>query len=239
MRAAEKVILSWSGGKDSALALHVLQQDPRLEVVGLLTTVSQDYQRISHHGVRDELLDEQSRSIDLPVQRVWLPSGPSHECTNALYESLMEVAMKEIHDRGVRLIAHGDIFLQDLRQYREKNLQRGGLGGLFPLWGRDTQELIREFVALGFRAYVACVDGRCLPRSFAGCPIDDAFAESLPAEVDPCGENGEYHSFVWDGPMFRWPIDVIVGEVVERDTRYFADLMTRPGSETEVQEAVQ
>ncbi len=239
MRAAEKVVLSWSGGKDSALALHVLRQDPRVEVVGLLTTISKDYRRISHHGVRDELLDEQSRSVDLPLQRIWLPSGPSDSCTNVLYESLMEVAMQEIHDRGVRLVAHGDIFLQDLRDYREKNLERGGLRGLFPLWERDTTELIREFVALGFRAYLTCIDGQRLPRRFAGCPIDEAFAASLPAEVDPCGENGEFHSFVWDGPIFRWPVDVVVGEVVKRDTRYFADLMKRSGSESKIEEAVQ
>lgn len=225
----EKVVLSWSGGKDSALALHALRGDDRYEVVGLLTSVSEQYKRISHHGVREELLERQAESLGLPLDRLYLPSSAGGACSNETYEALMRDALQRYRDAGVSLVAHGDIFLEDLRAYRERNLARLGMRGVFPLWRRDTAELIRAFIDAGFRAYLSCVASE-LGAAFAGRAIDAALLDDLPTGVDPCGENGEFHSFVYHGPIFREPIDVVVGEVVRRDTRYFADLLLRERS---------
>jgi len=222
----EKVLLSWSGGKDSALALHELHRDERYEVVGLLTSIAEEYKRVSHHGVREELLERQAASIGLPLDRLYLPTQPDDGCANERYEALMRETLQRYCDAGVMLVAHGDIFLEDLRAYRERNLARLGMRGVFPLWKRDTGELIRSFIDSGFKAYLSCVEG-ALGAAFAGRAIDHALLEDLPAGVDPCGENGEFHSFVYDGPIFREPIDVVVGEVVRRDTRFFADLLHR------------
>ncbi|MFW5925252.1 MAG: ATP-binding protein [Myxococcota bacterium] len=219
--APTPVVLSWSGGKDSAMALHVLRGDPRYEVVSLLTTVAGEYQRISHHGVRLELLEEQAEAVGVPLHVLELPPQP----TNAVYEQAMEEAMRHFLSRGVRTVAFGDLFLEDLRRYRESNLARVDMHGLFPLWGRDTTAMIHEFVDLGFRAHLVCVDGQKLTRGFAGRPLDGSLLADLPEDVDPCGENGEYHSFVHDGPVFTHPVPVRVGEIVSRDVRHFADLV--------------
>lgn len=225
MPERESVLLSWSGGKDSALALHELRRDPRYEVVGLLTTIAADYGRISHHGVRESLLELQGAAVGVPLDRLYLPSNSGRPCTNEQYAELMGEKLRGYRRSGVSLVAHGDIFLEDLRAYRERNLAELDMRGLFPLWGLDTAELVRRFIDLGFRAVLVCVDGQKLSSGFLGREIDAALLTDLPSGVDPCGENGEYHSFVFDGPIFERPVPVQVGEVVERDSRCFIDLL--------------
>ncbi len=218
----EKVLLSWSGGKDSAMALHALQQARTYEVSALLTTVTQGYDRISMHGVRRTLLERQAAALNLKLYQVTISKGT----TNREYEAKMELGLKHYHGRGVRAVAFGDIFLEDLRSYREGNLARLGMQGLFPIWKRDTGELVRAFIDLGFKAVVVCVDTRVLDLSFAGQTIDKDFLERLPAHVDPCGEYGEFHSFVYDGPLFKEPVRFSTGEVAVRETHFgFCDLV--------------
>src|SRR5262245_37813365 len=219
MADKEKVVFSWSGGKDSSLALHELLRDGNYEVVGLLTTVAGQYRRISHHGVREELLDMQADVLGLRLHKVYLPANSSLPCTNEQFEELMGNALVQLRNTGVGLVAHGDIFLEDLRAYRERNLARLNMKGLFPIWQRNTTELLDTFVRLGFKAYLSCVDGQKLGKGFAGREIDGSLPADLPKGVDPCGEYGEYHSFVYDGPIFRRPVAVHVGEVVLRDNR--------------------
>ncbi|OHB83381.1 MAG: hypothetical protein A2V98_12395 [Planctomycetes bacterium RBG_16_64_12] len=225
----EKVVISWSGGKDSALALYELQKSGRYEIVGLLTTVATEYGRVSHHGVREELLRAQAEAIGLPLDVLYLPSGPSGSCTFEEYEELMGRTMAKYREAGVLLVVHGDIFLEDLREYREAKLAKVGMKALFPIWRRDTTELVRSFIKLGFKAYISCVDGEKLPATFAGRAIDAELLGDLPDGVDPCGENGEFHSFVYDGPIFKRPLAIRVGEVVSRDTRHFAELLSCTG----------
>jgi uncharacterized protein (TIGR00290 family) len=219
-------LFSWSGGKDSALALDVLLADPAWEVVALLTSVSEEYRRVSHHGVRDELLDAQAAALGLPLDKLWIPAGNT-PCTNEQYEALIGEKLAGYAARGVRHVAHGDIFLADLRAYRERNLARLGMTGVFPLWLRDTRELVHTFVGRGFKARLCCVEGAKLAESFVGREIDERLLADLPAGVDPCGENGEYHSFVYDGPIFRRPVQFEVGITVCRENRYYVDLMPR------------
>ncbi len=221
MNRIRKVVLSWSGGKDSAMALYELGRRRDLRVVELLTTVAEPYDRISHHGVRAELLDQQAAAVGVPLRKLSLPDP----CTNDDYERLMAREMARCRDLGVGTVCFGDIFLHDLRAYRERKLAAVGMKAIFPIWQRDTREMVQTFIDLGFRAYLSCVDGNKLPRSFAGRPIDAALIRDLPEGVDPCGENGEFHSFVYDGPLFDAPIDLTVGEVVDRDTRFFAELL--------------
>ena len=218
---SEPILFCWSGGKDSAMALHTLLQHPDVRIVALLTTVTETYDRISMHGVRRELLVQQAESIGLPLLEVRIPP----QCVNPIYEARMEEALRSYYAEGVRTVAFGDIFLQDLRAYREKNLARIGMTASFPIWKRDTRELIRGFHAARFRAIAACIDPRVLDRSFAGRELDESFFRDLPAGVDPCGENGEFHTFVFDGPIFRNPIPVRAGKVVERDSFVYCDLL--------------
>lgn len=220
----QPVLLSWSGGKDSALALYELRRHPDYEVIGLLTTIAADYGRISHHGVREELLERQAAAVGTPLDKLYLPSDHGQPCTNVRYEELMGEKLRTYCRHGVSLVAHGDIFLEDLRAYRERNLAQLGMHGLFPLWGSDTTELVRRFVQLGFRAALVCVDGQKLQPEFLGREIDGSLLNDLPPGVDACGENGEYHSFVFDGPIFQRPVAVQLGEMVERETRCFIDL---------------
>jgi len=220
----EPVVLSWSGGKDSAMALHELLRAGEYEVTSLLTTVSDEFRRISHHGVREALLDEQARAIGIPLEKVYLPSGNSGGCTNDIYEAIMERMMTAYRARGVRTVAFGDLFLQDLREWREKNLAKAGMRAIFPVWKRDTTQFARQTIRLGFKAYLSCVEDRVGP-GFAGRLYDEALLRELRSEIDPCGENGEFHSFVYDGPIFKRPISVRVGEIVVRDERYYADLL--------------
>lgn len=218
------VVFSWSGGKDSALALHALLEDPAWEVVALLTTVAEEYRRVSHHGVREEMLERQAESIGLPLDKLYLPKG-SVPCTNSEFEALVGNKLATYWNHGVCHVGHGDIFLADLRAYRERNLAKLGMTGLFPLWLRDTRELMQDFVRLGFRAILCCVDGARLDGSFVGRELDMSLVADLPASVDPCGENGEYHSFVYDGPIFRWPVALERGITLCRDNRHYIDLV--------------
>jgi len=217
----EPILFCWSGGKDSAMALHTLLRLPDVRIVALLTTVTETYDRISMHGVRRELLVQQAESIGLPLHEVPIPP----QCVNPIYEARMGEALRVHYDAGVRSVAFGDIFLEDLRAYREKNLARIGMTALFPIWKRDTRELIRSFHAARFRAIAACIDPKVLDRSFAGRELDDSFFQDLPAGVDPCGENGEFHTFIFDGPIFREPISVRTGEILERDSFIYCDLL--------------
>jgi uncharacterized protein (TIGR00290 family) len=221
MPVPEPILFCWSGGKDSAMALRALLPRRDLRVVALLTTVTEGYERISMHGVRRALLEWQADSIGLPLHEVRIPP----QCVNAIYEARMKEALEQHYQNGVRKVAFGDIFLEDLRAYREKNLARMGMTAVFPIWKRDTHELIREFHAARFRSIAVCIDPRALDRSFAGRELDDSFFRDLPATVDPCGENGEFHTFVFAGPLFRESLAVRRGEVVERDSFVFCDLL--------------
>ncbi len=216
------MILSFSGGKDSTLALyHALREGHR--ITHLLTTVTEGYDRVSIHGVRRELLREQAEALGIPLYEVVIP--PS--CTNAEYERRMGEALRELAERDPdRTVIFGDIFLEDVRRYREERLMRGGWRGIFPLWGRDTEELAREFLSLGFKAVVVSVDGERLPGNFVGREYDHPFLMDLPTGADPCGENGEFHTFVYDGPIFSRRIRFSLGERVVRDGRFhYVDLV--------------
>ncbi|HTZ32815.1 MAG TPA: ATP-binding protein [Methylomirabilota bacterium] len=218
------VLFCWSGGKDSALALDSLRQNPQFEVAGLLTTVTEGFDRISMHGVRRELLHRQAESIGLPVEEVLIPPN----CSNAIYEMRMAEAMQRCRARGIDHVAFGDIFLEDLRAYREEKLLQADMRALFPVWKIDTRELAARFLRDGFRAITACIDPRKLNASFAGRELDASFFRDLPADVDPCGENGEFHTFVFAGPIFRHPIPVQTGAIVERDSFIFCDILPIP-----------
>ena len=217
------LVFAWSGGKDSAMALHSLREDPQFAVTALLTTVTEGFERISMHGVRRELLALQADSIGLPLSEVRIPP----ECPNSLYESRMAEACLRFQERGVRHIAFGDIFLRDLRAYRERNLAELDMLAVFPLWGLDTRQLAARFLKKGFRAITVCIDPKKLDSSFAGRQLDASFFEDLPAGVDPCGENGEFHTFVFDGPVFRSPVRFRTGRIVERDSFVFCDLIPK------------
>ena len=221
MTSLEPILFCWSGGKDSAMALHTLLQQKDFRVVSLLTTVTEGYDRIAMHGVRRELLQRQAESLRLPLHEVCIPP----QCVNLVYEARMEESLRLFSNQGVRKVAFGDIFLEDLRAYREKNLARIGMTALFPIWKRDTRELIRFFHQQRFRAMAACIDTKVLDPSFAGRELDDSFFRDLPPQADPCGENGEFHTFVFDGPIFQSPIPVRTGDVVNRDGFVFCDLL--------------
>lgn len=220
-KSIQPTLFCWSGGKDSAMALHALLQQNDIRVVALLTTVTEGYERISMHGVRRELLERQAQSIGLPLHEVRIPP----QCVNPIYEARMEEALRVYLEQGVQTVAFGDIFLEDLRAYRERNLARIGMSAIFPIWKRDTRELIRSFHTNRFRAVAVCVDGKVLDSSFAGRELDDSFFRDLPPRADPCGENGEFHTFVFDGPIFRLPIPVRTGEIVNRDGFIFCDIL--------------
>jgi uncharacterized protein (TIGR00290 family) len=217
----EPILFCWSGGKDSAMALRALLQQKQFRVAALLTTVTEGYDRISMHGVRRELLQRQAESIRLPLHEVRIPP----QCVNPIYEARMQDALQLHYEQGVRKVAFGDIFLEDLRIYRERNLARIGMTALFPLWKHDTRELIRHFHQHRFRAIAACIDSKALDPSFAGRELDQSFFRDLPPHADPCGENGEFHTFVFDGPIFHSPIPIRTGEVVHRDGFVFCDLL--------------
>jgi len=223
-----KILVSWSSGKDSAWMLHTLQQQHPGHVAGLLTTVNDAFDRVAMHAVRRTLLEAQAEAAGLPLHAVGLP----WPCPNEEYERRMGEAVKRFVSDGFTHVAFGDLFLEDVRSYRESRLANTGLRPLFPLWKiKPTADLAREMIAGGLRAVLTCVDPRKLPGSFAGRSFDLKLLADLPPEVDPCGENGEFHSFVWDGPMFRHPIAARVGDVVERDGFVFADVRAHEGHE--------
>jgi uncharacterized protein (TIGR00290 family) len=215
-----KTVLCWSSGKDSAWALHVLRQQGS-DIVGLLTTTNAEFDRVAMHAVRTELLRAQAAAAELPLIEVPLP----YPCSNAEYESRMSDAVASLCDRGVNQIAFGDLFLEDVRRYREDRMQATGITPIFPLWGRNTHSLAHEMVAAGLRAHLTCVDPRQLDPSFVGRSFDESLLADLPPGVDPCGEHGEFHTFVHAGPMFRSPLPVTPGPIVERDGFTFADLL--------------
>ncbi len=217
----EKVIVGWSGGKDAAQALYELQREGNVEIASLLTTVTEGYDRISMHGVRRTLLHEQAKALGYPLEEIGIPQN----CTNEIYEQRMRQSLEKFQTQGISAAAFGDLFLQDVRAYREERMNRIGMKCLFPLWGRPTLEAARRFINLGFRAIVVCVDTQSLSGEFAGRDYDDAFLRDLPADIDPCGENGEFHTFVYDGPNFASPVSVTRGEIVLRENRFcYCDL---------------
>ena len=222
----KKTLLSWSSGKDSAWALHVLRQQSEVEVVGLITTVNQLYQRISIHAVRLELLQLQAEAFGLPLNIIELPSP----CTNSEYEAAMEKFIAEAKQQGVECIAFGDLFLEDIKEYREAKLSGTGITPLFPLWRMPTDELAKEMISSGLRAVVTCIVPRQLDASFAGREFNEQFLRDLPANVDPCGERGEFHTFAFDGPMFRKPVPIVLGEINEREGFVYADLLASENS---------
>jgi uncharacterized protein (TIGR00290 family) len=212
MAMKEKVVFCWSGGKDSALALHRLRRDPSYEVVSLLTTCNEHFQRVSMHGVRLELLEAQAASIGLPLEKVFVSKRGSNE----EYQQKMGACLAAHKSRGVTACAFGDIFLEDLKRWREENLAGIGMRGVFPIWKNDSRELLREFFALGFGTVICCVNDAYLGEDAVGRVLDEEFVRTLPAGIDPCGENGEFHSFAFAGPVFRNPIKFNVGEKVYR-----------------------
>jgi uncharacterized protein (TIGR00290 family) len=216
-----KALVSWSSGKDSAFALHEARAADALEVVGLLTTVSTAFHRVAMHGVRNELLLRQIAETGLPCRTVGIPSP----CSNDLYERAMTAALLDAAAEGVTHVIFGDLFLEDIRAYRVAMLSKLGLAAVFPLWQRDTRALARDMIATGLRATITCVDPRQLDPSFAGREFDEQQLADMPGGVDPCGERGEFHTFVTAGPMLAHPIAVVHGEVVERDGFVFADLI--------------
>jgi uncharacterized protein (TIGR00290 family) len=216
-----KILLSWSSGKDSAWTLHVLHQRGDVEVVGLLTTINSNFQRVAMHGTRHALLTAQADAARLPLWEVPLP----WPCSNEVYEQAMSAVYASAVDKEISAIAFGDLFLEDVRRYREDRLRGTGLDPMFPLWGRNTRELISEMLDGGLRARIVCVDPAKLPADFAGRDLDHALVRSLPAGVDPCAENGEFHTFAYAGPMFDQPIPIKNGETVTRDGFLFADVL--------------
>jgi uncharacterized protein (TIGR00290 family) len=216
----KRTLLSWSSGKDSAWSLHLLRQQGEYEVVGLLTTFNREADRVAMHGVRRELVEAQAKAASLPLWDVDLPSP----CSNAEYESIMKETCKAAVSKGIECIAFGDLFLRDIREYREKQLAGSGLQPIFPVWDIPTRALARSMIECGLCAKLSCIDTHCLSREFAGRDFDEQLLRDLPPQADPCGENGEFHSFVYAGPMFRHDLAIEVGEIVTRDRFVFADL---------------
>ena len=213
--------MSWSSGKDSAYALWEVMRAGEWEVVGLLTTITRAFGRVSMHGVGEALVEQQAEALRVPLRKVEIPSP----CPNAVYERAMGQALAELAREDVRAIVFGDLFLEDIRAYRQSRLAPTGIRPVFPLWGRDTRQLAHEMIGSGLRASVVCVDPRTVPRSLSGRTFDQEFLNDLPPSVDPCGENGEFHTFAWAGPMFSHPIPCRTGATVDRDGFVFTDLL--------------
>ena len=218
----EPIILTWSAGKDSTLALYYLQNGFHYHIACLLTTITQDYDRISMHGVRSILLDKQVESLGLPLEKVFISKNSSNE----KYETQMREKLLFYQHQGISSVAFGDLFLEDIRKYREQNLSKVNMKGVFPLWKKNSHELARQFIELGFKAVIICVDSQSLEKKFVGRYFDPQFLSDLPKNVDPCGENGEFHSFVFDGPIFKKSIRFKIGDIILREKRfYFCDLI--------------
>ena len=221
MMTKTKVLLSWSSGKDSAWALHRLRQDPAIEVVGLFTTLNQAFERVAMHGVRKQLLVQQAECVGLPLLTIDLP----WPCSNEDYGRIMTGFIAEVVAKGIRHMAFGDLFLEDVRAYRERQLEGTGIRALFPLWGSDTRLLAREMMAAGLKARISTLDPKTLEMSLGGHDFDEALLAALPEGVDPCGENGEFHTLAYDGPMFMRPLAIKTGETVVRAGFVFTDLL--------------
>ncbi len=221
----KKTALSWSSGKDSAWALHTLSEDPTVELSEFVTTLNLTHNRVAMHAVRRELLERQAAAAGLPLRILPIP----HPCSNEEYQAVMQGYIEDAAARGIEQMAFGDLFLEDIRAYREKNLAGTGIAPIFPLWEKPTRDLAEEMIEGGLRATLTCVDPRALPARFAGRAFDHTLIKDLPDSVDPCGENGEFHSFVHAGPFFTAPLEVEPGEIVERDGFVFADLLPASG----------
>jgi len=219
----EKIVVCWSGGKDSSLMLDEILSSRRYEVRALLTTMTEGYDRISMHGVRRELLEEQARSLNLDLEMIWI----TQKASNKEYEAKMAKALTKFKGEGIHTVAFGDIFLEDLRKYREEVLAKLGMKGHFPIWKKNTRKLMESFIQKGFKGALSCVDTKVLDPAFAGRFIDEDLIKDLPKEVDPCGENGEFHSFVFDGPIFRNEVQLTVGERIQRGQFCFCDLVPK------------
>jgi uncharacterized protein (TIGR00290 family) len=217
----KRTLLSWSTGKDSAYALHVLREGQEIFVEGLFTTVNRTHGRVAMHAVSEALLDLQARAVGLPLRKLEIP----YPCSNEEYEAVMGTFVHEAKNQGIGFMAFGDVFLEDVRRYREEKLKNTGITPLFPLWGLKTDHMARALLGAGFRMIITCVDPRHVPKDFAGRQFDTSLLEELPSHVDPCGEKGEFHTFVYDGPIFEKPFHVKVGEIVERDGFVFADVI--------------
>lgn len=221
-RAEKKVLFSWSGGKDSALALYEINKTDSYEIIGLLTVVTRDYDRVNIHGVRRILVEQQADSLDFPLETIFISKNASME----EYEHETQEVLAKYLTAGVSSVVFGDAFLEDVKKYREDQLSKIGMKGIFPIWKRDTHELARTFIKLGFKAVITCVDSKVLDKKFVGRVFNEEFLSELPPSVDPCGENGEFHSFVYDGPLFKQEIFFTIGQVVLREDRfYYCDLI--------------
>ncbi len=218
----QKVVLSWSGGKDSTMAAYHLLASQKYEIAALMTTVTEEFDRISMHGVRRELLERQAESLGIPLHKIMIPK----DCPNEVYEARMRETLSRFKAQGITKVAFGDLFLEDLKQYRDERLAQVGMTGIYPIWMRDTEELVRTFIGLGFKAILACVDTKAIDAAFAGREIDHDLLRDLPESADPCGEYGEYHSFVYAGPIFKKIIACKAGETVMRTPRFnYCDIM--------------
>lgn len=213
MTQNNKAIFNWSGGKDSSLCLYHALKDKKFDIQYLLTTLNGEYKRISMHGVSEDLLDKQAKSINLPLRKIYLPEFPNME----EYDRIFSEELTSAQEKNIHISIFGDIFLEDLREYRENQLQKKGFTAAFPLWKRDTKEIAKEFISLGFMSIIVSVDARFLDESFAGRIYNESFLNDLPDNVDPCGENGEFHSFVFDGPIFQSQIPFEKGDVVYKE----------------------
>lgn len=218
-----KALMSWSSGKDSAWAFHKLQQNPEIDIVGLFCTVNKEFDRVAMHGVRVELLQKQAKSIGLPLEIIEIPNP----CSNSEYEKIMGQFVERVKIAKIEYFAFGDLFLEDIRNYREEKLQGSGIKPIFPIWGIPTDELSREMISNGLRTVITCINPKQIPKEFVGREFDESFLDSLPETIDPCGENGEFHSFVFDGPMFKEQIEITVGDIVHRDDFIFADVLPK------------
>ena len=219
----KKALMSWSSGKDSAWALYQLQQNPEIDLVGLFCTVNKAFDRVAMHGVRVELLQKQAESIGLPLEIIEIP----YPCSNEEYEKIMGGFVERAKNNQIEYFAFGDLFLEDIRKYREDKLKDSGIKPVFPIWGVPTDKLAREMIRSGLRTMITCIDPKQTPKEFAGREFDAHFLDSLPETIDPCGENGEFHSFVFDGPMFKEPIEIVLGDIVHRDDFVFADILPK------------
>lgn len=220
---SRKTLVSWSSGKDSAWTLHVLRQDPKIDVIGLLCTVNKMFDRVAVHGVRIELLKQQAKSVNLPLYIIQIP----YPCNNVEYVKTMTSFIAEAKQEGIECLAFGDLFLRNVRKYRENLLKGTGITPIFPIWGISTKMLSRRIISEGLKAVITCIDPKRIPTEFVGREYNEFFLNDIPENIDPCGENGEFHSFAFDGPMFRNPIEIILGETVYRDGSCFIDLLPK------------
>ncbi len=218
-----KALMSWSSGKDSAWALYQLQQNPEIDLVGLFCTVNKAFDRVAMHGVRVALLQKQAESMGLPLEIIEIP----YPCSNEEYEKIMGRFVERAKSGEIAYFAFGDLFLEDIRKYREEKLKDSGIKPLFPIWGVPTDKLARDMISGGLRTIITCIDPKQTPEEFAGREFDERFLDSLPETIDPCGENGEFHSFVFDGPMFKEPVEIVLGDIVRRDGFVFADILPK------------